>query len=174
METAKRLTGGRGVEFQHFANRIVQGMMVLTPTNASTQATGTGALDLNVDIELGILAVGSTVREYDAQADYALLNESGALVDGESLIMAIVAYKSRGDNTIYLLNVKGAAAITGSQVAPTDAEIEVSFAADTYWMKIAEVTVNRTGDTSVTQSQDNTVRNTLVPGTVHYGTNPLP
>jgi hypothetical protein len=173
-ETRKLVVGGRGIEFAHFANRVIQGMRVKAPTTGSTQATGaSGTLDGNVDIEWGMLAVGSQVAEYAVQADFAVADGDGIIQVGEAIVIDIVAYVSKGDNEIYLKVFTGAAALTASAVGPTDAEIEAYFAADTSWMKIGQTKIERDADTTVVQTYDNTVRNTLVPGTVHYGTNPL-
>lgn len=172
-ETKQKVVGGVGVEFAIFANYIIEGMLLSAPTTSSTQTTGNGASDYNVDIAPGLLAVGSTVKEYAAQADFSLGTDSPEMVAGQSRVYDIVAYRSVGDGNVYLKVFKGAAATTGQQQPPTDASIEASLAAGTYWMRVGRVTVNRTGDTTVTQTQDNTVRNTLVPGTVHYGVNPL-
>jgi hypothetical protein len=57
--------------------------------------------------------------------------------------------------------VKGTPDTTGTQVAPTDAEIQTAVGAGNDWVKIAECTLNRTGDTTVTESQDNTGRPVL-------------
>ena len=172
METRQKLIGGQGVEFQHFANRIIEGMLMLAPSSASTQATGAGTLAVRVNINAGLQAVGSTVKELAAQADLVLFNAATVLTTGQSVVFDIVAYRSKGDGLVYQRTFRGTAATTGSEVAPSDASIEAALEADTAWMRISRTTVNRTGDTTVTQTYNNTVRNTLVPGTVHYGTNP--
>lgn len=174
-ETKQKIIGGVGIEFHHFANRVIQGMAVKAPTNASTQGTGTsGTLDGNVDIEWGMLAVGSQVKEYAVQADFAVIDGDGIIQTGEAIVIDIVAYLSKGDNVIYLKAFAGAAALAANAVCPTDAQIEAYFAVDTAWMKIGQTKISRTADTTLVQTYDNTVRNTLVPGTVHYGSNPLP
>jgi hypothetical protein len=175
-ETKQRLIGGRGVEFQHFANRVITGMLVGAPTTASEQATGaTGNLTVSVNIAAGLLSVGSIVKEYAAAADYTIFATAASPIPNLSEVyFDIIAYKSVGNNTIYLKVVQGIVAVTTvGAVVPTDAVIEAYFETGTPWMKVGRTLVKRTGDTTLVQSYDNTVRNTLVPGTVHYGTNPL-
>ena len=157
------IVGGVGVESQIFQNRVIEGMLVGVPTTASTQVTGTGAYDYNVNIATGLLAVDGTVKEYAAQVDYDVGSGAVAnLIVGQSMVYSIIAYKSRGDGAVYMKSVPGAAATTGAQVAPTDAVIEAGLATGTFWWRLADVTINRTGDTTVTQSQNNTVRPTLI------------
>jgi len=176
METKKLLVGGVGVEFQHFANRVIDGYRILTPTTASSQATGAGAYAVRANIDWGILAVGSQVKEVAAQADVSIESGTGVLVLNEWKVYDIVNYLSRGDNVIYqkvfggTKNTTQALALAGIQ---TDAQIEAAFAPNTAWMKVGRVIVNRSADTVLTVTFDNTIRNTLVPGTVHYGVNPL-
>lgn len=158
------VVGGEGHEFQLFGNRIVQGMLVGAPTNASTQVTGTGAYDYNVNIAAGLLVCNDVVKEYAAQADYDVDHGAAAnLVVGQSIVYSIVAYRSKGDGEVRLLSIPGVVATTGSQVAPPTATIEAKLADDTFYFKVADVTFNRTGDEAVTYSVNNAVRPTMVP-----------
>jgi len=157
------IVGGVGVESQIFQNRVIEGMLVGVPTTPSSQVTGAGAYDFNADIATGLLAVDGTVKEYAVQADYDVGSGAAAiLIVGQSVVYSIIAYKSKGDGVVYMKSVQGVVATTGLQVAPTDAAIEANLADGTFWYRLANVTVNRTGDTTVTQSQDNTVRPTLI------------
>jgi hypothetical protein len=143
----------------HVRNRIVGGMLAGTPTTGSTQATGAaGVTDWNVNIAAGLVTVGGVIQEFAAQADYDVHSGSvyTGLINGNSAIVALVAKNVAG--TVSLALVKGTAAVTGSQVAPTDAEIQASVGAANSWIKIAELTINRTADTTVTQSEDNEKR----------------
>lgn len=157
-------------------NCVVTGLLASAPTSASTQATGaTGATALNVNISAGIVAVNGQLKEFTAAVDTSLWDttvytgdDSGAgtttLTNGKSAIVTLVAASSsatRGSGTITLVQVHGATATTGAQVAATDAEIQTKVGASLPWVKIAEVTVNRTGDTTVTQSQNNILRPAL-------------
>ena len=149
-------------EYNLNRNRIVQGLLIGVATTASTQVTGDGASDINVNISAGILLLDGQVKEYAAQADYALYNATPAMDAGESIIISLVAYRSLGDGVLRLRSVVGAAATTGSQVVPTNVEIEALFETGTYWFRLANITVNRTADTTLTLSYDNTVRPLLI------------
>jgi len=81
-------------------------------------------------------------------------------VIGASAVAAIVAYGTAGT----ILVVRGAAATTGSQVAPTNAAIQTAvdlLTSGAPWVKLGETTLNRTGNTTVTQTYDNTQRPSL-------------
>jgi len=143
----------------HEANRVYKNGMAGAPTTASTQLTGAGVTEWRVDIEALLVAVGGVLAEIAAAADFVIHDTTNLFADGESVIAALVAKNVSG--TITVVAVKGAAAVTGSQVAPTDGEIQTAVGAGNDWIKIAECTINRTGDTSVTQSQDNTFRPAL-------------
>jgi hypothetical protein len=160
--------GGVGVEYEVFGNRVITGMLVGVPTTASTQVTGAGASDFNVNIAAGILAAGNIVKEFAAQADYDLASAAAAIIaNGQSIVVSIIAYTSVADGVVRLRTIRGTVATTGSQVAPTDAVIAASLGTGTFWWKLADCTVNRTGDTTVTQSYNNAVRPSLIPKTVH-------
>lgn len=158
---------GESLSHQHwFKTRIVYGMIPATPTNASTQATGTGASDFNVDFKAvatgspaGLVLVDGKAKQFAAQADFDVASSAAQqMAVGQSRIYTIIAYLNQHDQEIYLKSVPGAAATTGSQVAPTDAEIDALLAQGTVWMKICNVTVNRTADQTLTQTYDTTVR----------------
>jgi hypothetical protein len=164
------VVGGQVSDHQLFQNRIVDGMFVGTPTTASAQATGTGAFSYRVNVEKGIAIVNGKIKEYAAQADLVL--QSGTtgnaiLAVGQSINYSIVLFYNLGDNTIVQRIFKGAVATTGAQLFPTKAEIEAGFAPGTVWFRLANVTVNRTGDVdTMTFVYDNTVRPLLIPQTV--------
>jgi hypothetical protein len=136
---------------------VLQGVF-FTPTTGSTQITGAGATDWNVNHTAILAVVDGVFGLIEAAADYNVHTGSlyTGLTNGNSAIAALVAQNVSG--TVSLAVVKGTAATTGSQVAPTDAEIDASVGAANSWVKIAECTINRTADTTVTQSQDNSKR----------------
>lgn len=143
----------------------VEGLACLPPTNASTQATGaTGALDWNVDITQGFVVVNGVEVAFDVQADFDVFSDPSPIIDGESIIGALVASEAAGTTSLEVVN--GAAATTGSQVAPTDAEITTGVG-HARWVKITELTLNRTGDTTVTQSQANAARESFQSGALN-------
>lgn len=138
---------------------IVDGMYAKDPTTPSTQATGAGATDWNVDIQAGVVEVNAVLKDFATQADFDI--HSGSLVDagfvvGTSIVAAVVAKEVAG--TVSMDKVIGTPATTGSEVAPTDAEIQAAVGAGNKWGKICECTLNRTADTTVTESTDWTVR----------------
>jgi hypothetical protein len=142
----------------HMQNRL-DGCLVLAPTTPSAQAAGIGNTTWSVDIGDGIKIVNAVALNQVEQAD--LVVHAGSLLAGltvgRSCIAAIVAYGVSGT----LLVVKGTPAVTGTQVAPTDAEIQTAvdlLTPDAPWVKLGESTINRTLDTTVTQTYDNTVR----------------
>ena len=149
-------------------NRVVHGLLVsAATTTASSQITGDGATDVNVDIAAGILMVDGQAKELAYQDSAALADATPLMDAGESGVVAIVAFRSQGDGVVRLRNINGVAATTGAQVALPDADIAALFGNYTYWFKIADVTVNRTADTTLTETYDNTVRPLLVGATVH-------
>ena len=131
-------------------------LIVTDPTTPSAQLTGTGNSTFSIDIVGGIVVVDGVALYTDPSADYALHSGSyyPLFANGESAIVTLVAKNDTG--TVSLIIVKGASATTGSQVAPTDAEIQTAAGAGIPWVKVAEMTFNRTGDTTMTESQDNT------------------
>jgi hypothetical protein len=144
----------------HFWNRVVNEGLVVAPTTASTQGSGTaGATVWNVNVGRLIATVNGTAVDLAAAADFNIHTGTVALLNGQSRRAAIVLINTTG--TITCVAVKGAAATTGAQVAPTDAEITASVGATIPWIKIAECLLNRTGDTTVTQSEYNAFRPNL-------------
>lgn len=161
------VVGGHGIEFGLEKNKVLQGVMVNAPTTPSAQLTGAGNGSYRVDITQGIVIVDGTALEVAVAADQLLEAAGNIMASGQSKVYSIVYFKSTSDGVVRQRTFGGTPATTGSQVAPTDAEIEANFGAGTVWFAFAQVTMNRTGDTTVTQSQVNTVRPTLVPVTVH-------
>jgi len=139
-------------------NRVVTGLLAAAPTSASTQGSGATATAWNINYSAGVVVVGGVALDVVAAADYSVhaATQYTGLTNGNSAIVALVAKNVSG--TVTIVTVNGTAATTGSQVAPTDTEIQASVGAANSWVKIAELTINRTADTTVTQSQDNTKR----------------
>lgn len=136
----------------------VEGGIVKDPTTPSAQLTGTGNTTWSCDIEALFSAVAGVGFESAVQADVAIHSGSflTGLVNGASCIAAVVLKNVAG--TVTQAIVVGTPATTGSQLAPTDAEIQAAVGAGNEWVKIAECTLNRTGDTTVTETQNNLVR----------------
>jgi hypothetical protein len=143
----------------HHRNSIQHGLMAGDPTTGSTQASGVGNTDWNVDASLGMATVDGDQVELPVAADLDMHSGSLLLADGESVHAFIVLKNVSG--TVSAAPVVGTPATTGSQVDPTDAEIQAAVGAGNEWILMARCVLNRTGDTTVTQSQDNTVRPVL-------------
>jgi len=176
-------TAGAGIDESHGTDTLhdvlkavvdgqgfrAEGMLHTAPTTPSAQVTGAGNTTWNVDIEAGVVLVGGVALDFGVQADFSIHagSQFPSFDDGDSAISTIVAKNVAG--TITLEVVKGAAAVTGLQVAPTDAEITAQIGLGIDWTKLAECTLNRTGDTTVTQSQDNAKRDFGIAVTVETG-----
>jgi len=143
---------------QHEANKVLAGGLIKTPTTSSAQLTGTGNTTWNIDVEAIAAVVGGDAVDIAVNADESIHGGSflTGFTNGSSCIAAVVLKNVSG--TITLVTVKGTPATTGSQVAPTDGEIQTAVGAGNAWIKIAEATLNRTADTTVTESFDNTLR----------------
>lgn len=147
----------------HEKNKVLVGGLGADPTTPSTQATGAaGITDWNADYTAVEGLVDGLQGAAAAVADAAI--HAGTIVDagfqiGASIVAAFVLKNDGG--TISVDIVKGAAATTGAQKAPTDAEIQTALGAGVEWIRLFHSTLNRTADTTVTESQDNTVRPVL-------------
>jgi hypothetical protein len=140
----------------------LQGLMASTPTTASTQATGAGGVTAwRVNYSTGLVMLvsptaGQVLAEMPAVADLVLQNAGGLVTAGQSVIASIYAKQVAGVTTIGF--VMGAAAATGTQVAPTDGQLQAAAGAANPFIRIADCTLNRTGDLTLTQSQNNAAR----------------
>lgn len=132
------------------ADGAVDGLSTGSPTTPSTQITGTGDTTWNVDITAGTALLDAVTEDIAVAADFEIHGSSELLADGESAIARLVVRDNTG---LEVLAVVGAAATTGTQEAPTDADIDTAVGS-AVWFEIASCTLNRTGDTTVTQSQD--------------------
>lgn len=139
-------------------NQVNGGAVVGDPTTPSTQATGaTGATVVNVNISAIDATVNGIRYAAAAAADTALHDTtvytsdiSGTLTNGKSAVITVCLAED-GAGTVSLETVKGSTATTGAQVAPTQAQITTKIT-HARWIKLYEVTINRTGDTAITQS----------------------
>jgi hypothetical protein len=124
------------------------------PTTGSSQLTGTGNTTWNVNVAAFQCTVGGVAKEFAAAADFSIHSGSflAGLVNGASCIAAIIAQNDGG--TVTCVAVKGTPDTTGSEVAPTDDEIQAAIGSTLPWIKVGECTLTRDGDTSVTETQD--------------------
>jgi len=143
------------------ANRVVAGGLAKDPTTPSSQATGTGNTAWLINLDAVVVVVDGVMKEFAAQTDVVIHSGSylTGFASGKSCKAAVVA-KLDG-STVTIETVKGTAATTGSEVGPTDAVIQAAMGAGKSWVKLAEDTLNRTGDLTVTQAHDNTARPVL-------------
>ncbi len=152
-------------------NSILTGLLSSAPTTASTQATGaTGATVVRVNLSAGIITVAGVAKEFTAEADRVLHDttvytgaDAGA---GTSTLttancyayITIVAKNAAG--TISLVNCKGGTATSAALALAarcTDAEIDTKVS-NVPWVRVCDVQIYRSGDTAISQVQDNTVR----------------
>ena len=146
----------------HEANRVHGGGIVKVATTPSAQLTGVGNTTWSVDIEAIITACGGVLKELGVQADFSI--HAGSFLTGlaslSSAIAAIVMKNVSG--TVTMVAVIGTPFVTaGGGVGPTDAVIQAAVGAGNAWVKVTEATLNRTADTTVTESWDNTKRPVL-------------
>lgn len=144
----------------HEANRVLDGLQAGTPTTASSQLTGaTGVTEWRINLDKGLVTVGGVIAEIAAAADTVIHDTTVLVTNGQSCVARVVAKKVSG--TITVVTVKGTPATTGSQVAPTDTVVQAAVGSGNDWVELAQCTLNRTGDTTVTQTQNNTYRPVL-------------
>lgn len=157
----------RLLALETWRNNRVEGFLSSPPTTASTQASGAVAPAWRVNRAPGVARhagdlsakpVGSSnLTDFDVTAAAGV----GALAIGQSVIVCLVWCHIYA-GTISIKTVKGTPATTGQQLAPTDTQIRTVIAgfypSDTSYVRESKLTLNRTGDTTVTQSQDNTWR----------------
>lgn len=161
------IAGSVAAEAELFNNWVAQGALVEAPTTASAQLTGTGNGTYRYNLTHGIVHVDTTIKEIAAAADQLLEAAGNIMASGYSKVYSIIQWKNPSTGVISTKSVPGTAALTGAQVAPTLAEIEATIPDGAWWVHLADVTVNRTADTAVTQSADNTVRPSLIPVTAN-------
>jgi hypothetical protein len=160
----------RGLDYWR-NNRVIEGFGFGTPTTPSTQGSGAVAATWLVNRYRGSIIVngfhfGFPLDLVDTPAHTQGANTPPVLAVGQSVISVVVGLAIPQYNLAGLLSVYGAPATTGTQVVPTDAQIAAKVASpgfglpDGYfwtggWIKVSKLTLNRTGDTTVTQNFDN-------------------
>jgi len=133
---------------------VVPYPLLADPSTPSTQASGVGNTAWRVNVAACECIVGGIKKVFTAQADFSIHAGSflAGFVNGDSCIAAIVAQNNAG--TVTCVAVKGTPAVTGTQVAPTDAQIQAAIGATFPWVKVGECLLSRTADTVVAESQD--------------------
>jgi hypothetical protein len=122
------------------------------PTTASTQATGTGATTWRVNVAAVSVAVGKSTASIAAAADFSVHSSTQLVTNGQSCRATLVAKNVSG--TVSVVAVKGTAATTGAELAPTKAQIQAAVGAGNIWTRLSDIRISRTADTTVTQTQD--------------------
>lgn len=159
------LSVGSGGEMQLLKN-FVHGAMIQAPTTASSQITGTGNGTYSYNIGQGIVVLDGEVLEIAAAADQLCETAANIMASGYSRYYLFIVYKNFA-GTLTRLTVKGTVALTAAVVPPTVPEIEALLPADAPWLCIGGTIVNRTADTTITQSVVNQYRPMLLAKTVH-------
>lgn len=122
------------------------------PSTASTQATGAGATAWRVNCAARTVSLGSASASISAAADFSIHSATQLAANGQSCRARLVAKNVSG--VISVVAVKGTAATTGTETAPSDATVQAAVGAGNAWLQLADVMISRTGDTTVTQTQD--------------------
>jgi hypothetical protein len=142
---------------QTFGNGALGGAsgLVTDPTVANSQATGAGGtLVWNVDISHVMANFRGVLQELGRQASVSIHNGATPIINGNSIIAAVVLKKS-GAGVLSIVTVKGTAAAIGSAVPPTDAAIQTAVGAGLDWVKLADVQLDRTSDLVVAPTYRN-------------------
>ena len=134
----------------------------LISDGGTTQATGANGT-LNFDADASLLAQGdiagvphTLVAATDVDSDAGDSVAWGALT-GKSVIFAVVLSSGADNDTPVYIGVPGAVADDGEEVAPDSDAIDTAVG-DSNWALAAHMTVQRTGDTAVTVTVDNSAR----------------
>jgi len=142
-----------------FMRNHIQGGYLKAPTTSSAQLTGSGNTTFNVNYESGLAVVDGVAASVPLKADLSIhagSNIGWAALTTKSCVAAVVAKSVSG--VITLVAVKGTVDLDADAVGPTDAVIQAAVGAGNPWVKVGETTLERTADTTVVQTYDNTKR----------------
>lgn len=143
------------VPSEGITNKVVQDLRVITPTTPSSQGSGAVAPVVNVNVNSGILASGGILVELQALTSNEVCASPPVLTIGQSAVCSIYGYNATG--TLTLKTVWGAVATTGTQIQ-SDKAVYLAANPTLALVQLGNTTINRTGDTTLTQSYDNTAR----------------
>lgn len=114
--------------------------------------------DLAVALTPGFGQIQGRIQQIQGR-DKVACNDGETLTDGYSVKSTIVVYYNEAVNGQFILVVDGTEATTGSEVAPTDAEIEAALPNASYRYTVAAVvTFARSGSAITLEGIDHTVR----------------
>lgn len=134
---------------QSFGNGIMDGSGFVTdPTTANAQVTGAGATTWNADVAHMLANFHGSISELAKQTNVSIHSGSQLMPAGQSVV-ASLALKKAANGVLSIVPVKGAAAATGTAVAPSDATIQAAVGAGLDWVKLADVQLDRTADTTL-------------------------
>ncbi len=158
-------------------NRVASGLLASAPTTQSTQGSGAVPASWRYNSSVGFASIDGHILTMSLDdvipngvmvdvlvGNAGVDNSHGpTIANGQSIKAALVACTADFDGTIYtfLSTVHGAAATTGAEQPPSAATIRAQLIASAFtgnYVRVAPLTLHRTGDTTVTQSQDNTWR----------------
>lgn len=156
---AERLIARHNALFAFLACHAVGGIVA---DGGTTQGTGTnGTLNFDVDTTAVVDSlINGEVHVLAAQTDADATGGAAVLwgaTSGKSLVAAVVLSGGAGNDTPAIASVMGAVAATGSQVSPSDDAIDTALG-HSNWTRLSDMTINRTGDVTVTFSFDNAAR----------------
>jgi hypothetical protein len=156
---AERLVARHNALFSYLACHAVGGIV---SDGGTTQGTGTNGT-LNFDIDTTAIPealIDGEVHALAAQTDADATGGAAVLwgaTSGKSLIAAVVLSGGTANDTPAIESVMGAVATTGSEVAPSDDDIDTALGHDN-WTRLCDMTIDRTADTTVAVSFDNAAR----------------
>ena len=127
---------------------VIYGLTGSAPSTPNSQAAGTGNTTWRANVAAGGAIVDGVEKIETAQADFAIHSGSMLVNINQSCIARIVEKNVGG--TVTTAVVKGAAAATGAQVAPTDAEVSASLSTASSWVELFRVTLARDGGVNLT------------------------
>jgi len=156
---AERLIVRHNALFAYLACHAVGGIVADGGTTQGTGANGTFNFDVDTTAVTDSLIDGE-VHVLAAQTDADSTGGAAVLwgaTSGKSLVAAVVLSGGAANDTPAIESVMGAVATTGSQVAPSDDDIDTALTHNN-WTRLCDMTVNRTADTTVTFSFDNAAR----------------
>ena len=151
---------GLKVEGALFDN-IVHGAFVKPGTTGPAQLTGAGNGTFYYDITAGVVLINGYAVDIAAAADTLLEAAGDILADGQSKVYRIVAWLHPETAAIALKIIGGTPATTGEEVAPTDDEVAAALYKDAPWLEFGRTTINRTGDTTATQTATSNIHRPL-------------
>jgi hypothetical protein len=136
----------------------VDGGLLRPPTTASTQDTGTGASDYNVDVDPATVVLDGYVGYIEAKADLALDTASAGsavLASGEARYYALVAWLDRLAGAVKFGLLKGTIAAVASAARLTDADVQARIGTSNPYVILGQTRCHRSADTTIAQRYEN-------------------